>query len=404
MQRPDAAAAPPAWLGSIAPLPQSFTADEARQASISLSDEVQLLVIWQGAMSKSRQILRDIQANFIVLAVSYFDWPSFRDQAHGPRAFEDNLWRLYSGKGGWAREGMKLKVKQCGFGPFIAVVVLDPEPNYRVEATAHGDDTVNVKMNAAKKRYRGWTGGGFKVHGTTSGAEAFHDIPLLFHRMPSAFLNAYRKYQVASALGLTERFVRWAECGPVPQLAKNKPGDHRCADAPHAEGNTVDDGQSSSDSSVDDAARTWSRLAQGDCGECLVRWPEVAEDGDVGRANPPLVVLPLRTTFQTMGLRQWSTCMDFVTALAPYKTELRASRVAGAAALRPKGLPTSCDDWPTQSALLVNAGQRWALLAVLAGTQSPDRHGGAGESAPPPGDVHVGVAGRTLHFELGLLN
>ena len=165
--------------------------------------DVQLFVVWHGAMHKVREILQDLtldveersgggsgavpiaaRKGFAVLSLQLIDWKDW------DVFFETNLWRLYNGKGGWARQGMALKTRQCGVGPFLAVVVADPEPRYALEHTAHGSDNVSHRMNDAKMRYRKWTGGGYRVHGTFSPVEALHDIGLLLHRHPSAYLEA----------------------------------------------------------------------------------------------------------------------------------------------------------------------------------------------------------------------
>jgi hypothetical protein len=162
--------------------------------------DVHLLVIWNGAMSKRQQILTHVQEHFHVLDVKYFDWEQLGKKheliapAHDPQAdyFLMNLWRLYSGKGGGAKTSMPLKTRQCGRGPFIGLVVVDPRPAYRTETTAHGDDYVNHNMNDAKKLYRKWSGGGYKVHGTFNPTEAAHDVTLMFHRHPTIYAQEYR--------------------------------------------------------------------------------------------------------------------------------------------------------------------------------------------------------------------
>ena len=182
--------------------------------------EPHLFVVWHDAMSKLETILRDIEKRFPVLAIQEFSWTNKLDAGNltdrkkdkkGPLSsdgdsslegdrFLINLWRLYSGKGGWAKVGMKLKVKQCGRGNFVAVVVLDANPVYATEKTAHGDDVVNVKMNKQKTMYRRLAGGGFRVHGTFNPTEAFHDITLLFHRTPTTLLEESRERLCTTSL------------------------------------------------------------------------------------------------------------------------------------------------------------------------------------------------------------
>jgi hypothetical protein len=167
-----------------APLPLSPVVAIAPQSEGAV--DVHLLVIWSGAMTLRDRILTHVAQHFHILDVRYFDWGSPEDAApteiasrhhHASSDLEHdyflmNLWRLYSGKGGGAKKNMPLKVRQCGRGPFIGIVVVDPNAEYRTESTAHGDDYVNHHLNDAKKLYRKWTGGGFKVHGTFNPTEA----------------------------------------------------------------------------------------------------------------------------------------------------------------------------------------------------------------------------------------
>lgn len=224
---------------STAPIPTTITPPPTEPPV-----DVHLLVIWHGAMEKRLQILEDVVTKFTVLEIKYFDWtsdnlalsmdttPEVVAQWSAERRSEEvkrrshyneknttamsgdyflmNLWRVYGGKGGWTKDGMPLKVRQCGRGPFIALIVVDENPTYAVEKTAHGDDTVNHNMNTAKKSYRRWSGGGFRVHGTFNPVEAAHDIPLLFHQPVSHYTALYRHHKRAVAssnvTGLVDRF------------------------------------------------------------------------------------------------------------------------------------------------------------------------------------------------------
>jgi hypothetical protein len=165
--------------------------------------EPHLFVVWHDAMPKLEMILQDVEKQFpTVLAIGEFVWGDEGPDSDGQKTrvpaeelkdrFLMNLWRLYSGKGGWYKTGMKVKVKQCGRGPFVAVVVLDATPVYATEKTAHGSDVVNTKMNKNKMKYRRIAGGGFRVHGTFNPQEALHDITLLFHKTPSQMLREHR--------------------------------------------------------------------------------------------------------------------------------------------------------------------------------------------------------------------
>lgn len=182
--------------------------ESAATVKLPTAVDVHLLVIWNGAMSKRQQIVKHVEEHFHVLDIRYFDWEQLGKKhelvapAHDPQAdyFLMNLWRLYSGKGGGAKTSMPLKTRQCGRGPFIGMVVVDPNPTYRTESTAHGDDYVNHNLNDAKKLYRKWSGGGYRVHGTFNPTEAAHDVTLMFHKHPSVYADDYRSMLAAGGV------------------------------------------------------------------------------------------------------------------------------------------------------------------------------------------------------------
>eukprot|EP00760_Papus_ankaliazontas_P032408 PhM_4_TR5790/c0_g1_i1/m.67511 len=170
--------------------------------------DVHLFVVWPDAYKAKHKIIDDIRSRFTVWSVVEFTW--------APDTYLENLWRLYSGKGGEARAGMKLKVKQCGKGPFTVLVVEDRSPEYRDEHTAHGVDHVNHHMNDRKKTYRSWAGGGFRVHGTFNPQEADHDLFMLFGRNRAELLAEYAEVPWTGvekkAQQPTFGFKAWTSC------------------------------------------------------------------------------------------------------------------------------------------------------------------------------------------------
>ena len=163
-------------------LPQSPTPAATRLADGVANADVQLFVVWPGAMAQRNKILHDISKTFRIFRV--VNWTPDEE------TLEEDLWRLYWGKGGFARKGMKKKVQQCGgYGRATMVLVVDPNPKYKTVSTAHGDDFVNENMHKAKYKYRGMSGGGFKVHGTYSVDEAQHDAFVLLGRTAREILQ-----------------------------------------------------------------------------------------------------------------------------------------------------------------------------------------------------------------------
>jgi len=143
------------------------------QTTGSALKDLQLFIIWPDAYRYKKKIINDLatQSTFRILDIVEITWES----SH----YQENLWRLYSGKGGEKRQGMALKERQCGKGPFTVLLVEDTAPHYQDEDTFHGMDHVNHNVNEKKKLYRSWAGG-FRVHGTFNAAEAEHDLYLIY--------------------------------------------------------------------------------------------------------------------------------------------------------------------------------------------------------------------------------
>jgi hypothetical protein len=373
-------------------------ADGGADGNVSASGDVHLFVIWHGAMGQHERILADVARHFVVLAVSYFDWPAADD---GGAAFETNLWRLYSGKGGWKRTMMPLKVRQCGRGPFISVVVLDPFPDYQDEATAHGVDHVNHNMNTAKKRYRGWAGGGFKVHGTFNAAEAAHDVALLWHRDAADFAAAYRQSDGLAVRGVTQRFVQWLRAAKAEGAlhadndAGGDPPTNEITPAPLTKPvyrPEEDESEVVREVTPAPPARAHDRWA------VKYRFPtplEVLGDAAARRARLQALwlLVPYRTTAFTLGYAGWARCEDLVLAART----LGVSFTAGDKALPLGG--GACRQWPTTVVVRAPWGAMANIGSLLGGTAlhvDPK----AVKDADPPSAVDVTVGGATVHFQL----
>jgi hypothetical protein len=65
------------------------------------------------------------------------------------------------------------------------VLVIDAKPRYELRDTLRGTAMVNANMLEAKQKFRSWTGGGMRVHGTDTAAEVNRDALLLLgERLP----------------------------------------------------------------------------------------------------------------------------------------------------------------------------------------------------------------------------
>lgn len=145
--------------------------------------EIHLFIIWEKARNCSKKILEDIENNFKILNIYDISWSQEK--------FSENMSRFY---------GQKLpknshKEKHCGRGNFLLIIVEDEKPEYKFRETSRGKEKVNINMFDAKQKYREWTGGGHKIHGTNSVDETKHDIILLLDVSLEDYLKNYQKNQ-----------------------------------------------------------------------------------------------------------------------------------------------------------------------------------------------------------------
>jgi hypothetical protein len=133
-----------------------------------------VFVLWETARSSQDRILADLARRFEVCDVIEVTWP--------PEVFSRNLTRLY----GEALPSGSDKEEQCGTGPFLVVVATDRRPHHGLRRTTRGLRRVNTRLARAKARYRRWTGGGFRVHGSLDRAEAERDLRLLLREPADA--------------------------------------------------------------------------------------------------------------------------------------------------------------------------------------------------------------------------
>lgn len=129
--------------------------------------EIHLFIIWEKGRSKEKEIIDDIKKRLKVLSVIKIQW--------SPDKFAENLTRFY----GKNLPSSSDKIKECGKGEFVLIVVKDSQPLYRPRKTTKGVKMVNINIFDSKEMYRYWTGGGVKVHATNSEAELNHDLTLL---------------------------------------------------------------------------------------------------------------------------------------------------------------------------------------------------------------------------------
>ena len=132
-----------------------------------MSEELHLIVLWQNARYKQKEILDDIKSQVKILEVIEIEW--------SPENVASNFTRFYGVK----LPNRSFKEKECGRGKFLTVVVKDQNPVYDYVETSRGFEYINKHLFELKEKYRSWTRGGHKIHTTNTPAETNHDITLL---------------------------------------------------------------------------------------------------------------------------------------------------------------------------------------------------------------------------------
>ncbi|MBA3844178.1 MAG: hypothetical protein H0X39_16445 [Actinobacteria bacterium] len=133
-----------------------------------------VFILWETARPAEQRILADLKRHFAVHDVVEVSWP--------PELFSRNLTRLY----GQALPSGSDKEQQCGLGPFLVIIASDPRARYGLRRTTRGVRRVSTHAARAKARYRRWTGGGFRVHGSLDRSEAERDLRLLLREPADA--------------------------------------------------------------------------------------------------------------------------------------------------------------------------------------------------------------------------
>jgi len=111
-------------------------------------------------------LLDDLKSRFTIKAIIDFNWQK--------DSFNENLKRFYGQK---LPKGSK-KMKECGNGPFTAIIVQDLSPVYSLRVTTRGVSSVNINVFDVKERYRRLAKCNI-LHATNSEEESEHDITLL---------------------------------------------------------------------------------------------------------------------------------------------------------------------------------------------------------------------------------
>ena len=133
-----------------------------------INGELHVIIIWQHARYMETKIINDIENEFTIHAKHYIEWDN--------KTAYRNFSRFYAIKSRYA----KGKMKHCGAGEFLLLVVEDSQPIYEERETNDGVVRVNKNLFDKKSLYRQWTGEGHKIHATNTIAETGHNLALFF--------------------------------------------------------------------------------------------------------------------------------------------------------------------------------------------------------------------------------
>jgi len=141
-----------------------------------------IFVLWAAARSFEQQIIKEIEKRLKIVRSFEVTWPK--------RYFARNLASFY----GWKSWHVWWnKARKCGTGPFLVIVVEDPNPVWKKERDTYGHVmVVDENVYQLKKTFRTLTGRSNIVHSSVTLDETAHqlaalaapcDSPIPFRRM-----------------------------------------------------------------------------------------------------------------------------------------------------------------------------------------------------------------------------
>lgn len=143
--------------------------------------ELSLFIIWEKARQKTDNLLEEIEKKFEIRDIYEIIW--------NPENFSNNLKRFY---GANLPKPLR-KTLDCGTGPFLLILVIDPNPKYGKRRTSNGMQLVNTNIYDSKMIYRRMLGGGYPIHSAINKKEVNHDLTLLLNKNLDEILNSLPK-------------------------------------------------------------------------------------------------------------------------------------------------------------------------------------------------------------------
>ena len=130
-----------------------------------------VFVLWRKAHPVRERILADLESEFVVLERIRVRWPWWRTPALLRAFYSDRRWIR------WIRKALT-----CGAWSFEAVLVRDDRPDIAVRREGECRAGENKRMREAKKRYREWSGGRWRVHASATPEETAYQYRFLTGR------------------------------------------------------------------------------------------------------------------------------------------------------------------------------------------------------------------------------
>ena len=122
--------------------------------------------MWEKSRRKTDQILNDLKKKFIIKEIYEVKWSK--------ENFSNNLSRFYG------LPDVLEKTKIAGTGPFLLILVSDPNPKFEEMYVSSEKDLANINVYERKMKNRKWIGTKFIIHSSISEKATNQDLTLAF--------------------------------------------------------------------------------------------------------------------------------------------------------------------------------------------------------------------------------
>lgn len=147
-----------------------YGAGDSQETQGAIKRNVFLFVVWSRARKFERQILERIGADFKILSACRIAWPRSE--------FVHRLWDFYKFGSYFTWWN---KARKCGRGPFLAVLVEDPSPEWIEETDTRGQKLLmDGRIYRAKRQMRELTGHSNIVHSSVTPKETEEQVLRIF--------------------------------------------------------------------------------------------------------------------------------------------------------------------------------------------------------------------------------